>query len=78
MAKQLEETEFTKDSLRSSLDKVSSKYTATIPLSLLFVFHNLPPVLVFETETERQTLKCMQQAIDYVAHVKLLVAFNFL
>lgn len=55
MAKQLEETEFTKDSLRSSLDKVSSKYTSTIPLSLLFVFHNLPPVLVFETETERPT-----------------------
>lgn len=68
MAKQLEETEFTKDSLRSSLDKVSFKYTSTIPL--FYCFYNLLPVLVFETETERLTLKCMPQAIDYVAHVK--------
>lgn len=37
MAKQLEETEFTKDSLRSSLEEVSSKYTSTIPSFYLFL-----------------------------------------
>ena len=37
MAKQLEETESTKYSLRSSLDEVSSKYTSMIPLLYLFL-----------------------------------------
>ena len=36
MAKQLEETEFTKDSLRSSLEEVSSN-TSTIPFLYLFL-----------------------------------------
>lgn len=37
MEKQLEETEFTKDSLRSSLEEVSSKYTSMIPFFYLFL-----------------------------------------
>ena len=37
MAKQLEETEFAKDSLRSSLEEVSFKYTSTIPFFYLFL-----------------------------------------
>ena len=37
MEKQLEETEFTKDSLMSSLDKVNSKYTSMIPFFYLFL-----------------------------------------